>query len=109
SEAQKLIGGLHRRENRIDCEQTQITLRSCERHYPLADWRPDRRIGWAEKQNASGADRGGQVGDAAIVPDEDGVFEQRTETRQRQMLRELNALAAPRQFQDAHALFIGFT
>src|SRR5438477_7749897 len=94
---------------RFDAERAQISSRRWEHRYRLADWRPDHGIGWPEKQDATGVDRGGQVGDAAIVPDEDGVFEQRTETRQRQMLRELNALAAPRQSQDAHALFIGFT
>ena len=92
----------------VNSEQTQISFRRPQHRHVFIRRRPNRRIGRTEKQDASCANRGGDVRNSAVVPNEERVFKQGGEVRQREILRESNRLSFPGRFQQPHALFVGF-
>ena len=71
--------------------------------------RPNRGVGRPEEQNATRTDRRGDMRDAAIVTDEELVFEQGGEMRERQVFCKLDWLPAPSLLQRRRLCAIGFT
>lgn len=92
----------------LDFEPLHFSFRRAQDGDVLVRRRPDRGVGPAEKQKAPRAGRGRDVRNAAVVSDEDDVFENCGEVRKREIFGELNWLPLPPGLQFLAAAGVGF-